>query len=420
MKPTKLVCLIAVLAGGLLQPALASASAWDQPASALAARIAEILGPGQAQLTVQNLSSIPSDQVPEIRNLLSQDLRTHGIALAGSDSANAVRVTLSAGAHELLWVAEIAEGDVAKVVMIEIGPAPMGAAKPAGALMLRRQTMLTTRGPVLAAVEMGSELVALEPQQIVFYTRTAEGWQEQQRANVSAQPSLARDPRGMLQQGASGVEAWLPGVHCAVNVTPATLPATPTVDCHASDDPWLVWNRAVENGTVGNAANGGNMGGPAIHAFYNAARNYFTGVLVPNPIPDSGPALPPFYALAVLPRASGIAFLIGGIDDKVQIVENGALHAVAGARDWGSDFATLQSGCGAGIQVVVSGSGDEVNDSLRAYELPASEALPVSEPLDIQGTVTMLSTAPDGKSVLAVVRNAQNQYEVDRVTALCN
>jgi hypothetical protein len=38
----------------------------------------------------------------------------------------------------------------------------------------------------------------------------------------------------------------------------------------------------------------------------------------------------------------------------------------------------------------------------------------------MDGTVTALWTAPDGKSVLAVVRNAANEYEVDRVTALCN
>jgi hypothetical protein len=398
MKPKKLVCFIAVLTGGLLQPAFAAPSAWDQPASALAARIADILGPGQAQLTLQNLSSIPADQIPAIRNLLSQDLKVHGIALTGADSANVVRVTLTESARERLWVAEIAEGDQTKVAMVELGPAPADTARPTGALVLRRQTILTAREPVLAAMEMGAGLVALKPRQIVFYTRVADGWQEQQRTNLDAQPLLARDPRGMLQPGPSGVEAWLPGVHCAVNAVPATPPST----CQASDDPWTVEN------AVGNA--------PAIRAFYNPARNYFTGVLVPDP----GLALPPFYALAVLPRPAGTALLLGGIDGKVQIVENGALHSVAGTRDWGSDFAVLQSGCGTGTQVVVSGSGDAANDSLRAYELPASEALPVSEPLDIQGTVTALSTAPDNRSVVAIVRNAQNQYEVDRVSALCN
>jgi hypothetical protein len=93
---------------------------------------------------------------------------------------------------------------------------------------------------------------------------------------------------------------------------------------------------------------------------------------------------------------------------------------VSGARDWGSDFAALQSGCGAGTQIIASGSGEAVSDSLRAYELPALEAVPVSAALVMDGSVTAIWSAPDGKSVFAVVRNATNQYEVDRVTASCN
>jgi hypothetical protein len=112
--------------------------------------------------------------------------------------------------------------------------------------------------------------------------------------------------------------------------------------------------------------------------------------------------------------------LIDGIDGKVQLVETGTLKSIAGARDWGSDFAALYSGCGAGTQIVVSGSGAAQSDSLRSFELPGQEAIPASAPLAMDGTVTALSTAPDGKSVIAIVRGADDRYEVDRVTALCN
>jgi hypothetical protein len=46
--------------------------------------------------------------------------------------------------------------------------------------------------------------------------------------------------------------------------------------------------------------------------------------------------------------------------------------------------------------------------------------VPASAPLTIGGAVTALGAAPDSKSVFAIVRNTQNQFEVDRVTALCN
>jgi hypothetical protein len=156
---------------------------------------------------------------------------------------------------------------------------------------------------------------------------------------------------------------------------------------------------------------------PALKAFYNTARDYFTGVVTPS----MGTDLPQFYAAGMIPRAGGgAALIVAGTDGKVQMIENGALRTIAGTRDWGSDFAVVHSGCGAGVQVIVSGSGEAANDSLRAFEVPALEAVPVSGPLAMEGTVTALWTAPDGKSAFAVVRNAANQYEVDRVSALCN
>ncbi len=42
-------------------------SQWEQPAAALADQIADLLGPGQAHLTIRNLSSIPADEIPAIR-----------------------------------------------------------------------------------------------------------------------------------------------------------------------------------------------------------------------------------------------------------------------------------------------------------------------------------------------------------------
>jgi hypothetical protein len=38
----------------------------------------------------------------------------------------------------------------------------------------------------------------------------------------------------------------------------------------------------------------------------------------------------------------------------------------------------------------------------------------------MDGAVTALESSPDGKSLIAIVRTAANQYEVDRVTASCN
>src|SRR4051794_7284496 len=68
-------------------------SRWTQPAAELAGQIGDILGPGQAQLTVRNLSTIETSEIPAIRKLLEQDLKARGVLASGIESANLIRVT---------------------------------------------------------------------------------------------------------------------------------------------------------------------------------------------------------------------------------------------------------------------------------------------------------------------------------------
>jgi hypothetical protein len=412
----RLIWLMAAMSGLAALAANATPSPWDQPAAALAGQIADILGPGQARLTIRNISSLSSTEVPAIRRLLEQDLKTRGVSISGAESASAVRVTLSESARQRLWVAEIVEGDETQVAMVNVTPDKPKQTVDAGGLLLRKELVITAGEPVLAALEMANSLVVLEPEQIVIYARAANGWQEQKTVNTGQSTSLARDPRGDLVESpdGEGFEAWLAGAHCTGNDSAANPSSGWTVDCSPSDDPWTIVPRVLaQAGTPAPDENGP----PVFKAFYNAARNYFTGILSPSLDVD----LPPFYSAVLIPRAAGNgALLIDGIDGKVQLVENGALTPVAGTRDWGSDLGALHSGCGAGVQIVASGSGEAASDSLRAYELPALEAVPVSAPLAMSGSVTAIWPAPDSKSVYAAVRTAPDQYEVDRVSALCN
>lgn len=438
----KLVFLAALGLVGSLGIAARSAqtpSPWQQPAAALAGKIADLLGPGQVHLTLQNLSSVPADDLPKIQKLLSEDLRTHGVSEGGANSANSVRVTLSESATERLWIAEVIEGDDSQVAMVDAGPVRPPQRQTLGALVLRRVPVISSRAPVLALLYTPNGLVVLEPDQITIYAQTTAGWRKLQ-SFPAAQAQLSRDPRGILRAAANeeGFEAWLPGQYCTGTLAGGSAAGVWTVDCRKSDDPWLISSgtepgasaepRAVApalpaqlpNAQI-NAMTAPETPVPTFRAFYNSARNYFTGVIIPNPPVN----LPPFFSAAYVPRpAAGEALLIAGIDGKVQLLENGALVPISGARDWGSDFAALQSGCGApsqfATQIIASGSGQAANDSLRAYDLPALEATPASEPLAMNGSVTALWTAPDGKDVMAVVRTAANQYEVDRVSATCN
>lgn len=407
----KLKWLVAATASTLMVVAATAAPApsqWEQPAAALCEQIAAILGPAQAHITIRNQSTIPTDQIPLIRRLLEQNLKARGIVASGVDSANTIRVTLSENTLERIWVAEIVEGSETRVAMVHVDPGTPVAAQANSTLVLRKQTSLTSKRPVLAVLESNGWLAAVEPERLVLYQKSDGVWQELKRLDFPQKRDLPRDPRGMIMPAeankAVDFEVSTGGVKCAGHFVINDSSGRPPAPCLDSDDPWPILTVDTPTGQA------------TIKAFYNASRNYFTGVITPA----LGVDLPPFYSAALLPRPSGAALLINGIDGKVQLVENNTLKPVTGARDWGSDFAALQSGCGTGTQIIASGSGEALTDSLRAYELPAQEAIPASAPLAMEGTVTALWAAPDGKSVFAVVRSSADEFEVDRVTATCN
>ncbi|MGB6192889.1 MAG: hypothetical protein WBF42_10505 [Terracidiphilus sp.] len=405
MKLIRLLSIPVLLAA--LSATAQTPSRWAQPAAALADQVSAILGPGQVRFTVRNLSTIPADQLPPIQRLLEQDLKAHGIVSAGDDSANALRITLSESASERLWIAEIIEGKETEVAMVHVDLDLPRTAAPAAGITLHRQLIAKLPGgPILSVLEIPDSLITLAPEEIVVYTRAENSWREEARQPIVLRRPLPRDPRGMLVPTAAGTgfEAWLAGTSCAGNYTISPGAAGWEIHCHDSDDPWPI----LENNAGASSA---------LKAFYNAGRNYFTGVVTPSLAVE----LPPFYAAALMPRpVGGAAMLIGGIDGKVQLVDNNTLKPIAGSRDWGSDFAALNSGCGSGTQIVASGSGEAIGDSLRAYELPALEAIPASEPIAMGGTVTALLSTPNAGSILAITRTSTGQDEVDRVTATCN
>jgi hypothetical protein len=418
------LCLMPALLAG---PRANAAGRWEQPAAQLAAQVAEILGAGQVQLLVTNRSTVPATEVPAIRRLLEQDLRARGVVASGAESANLVRVTLSENTRERLWVAEVIEGNRTQVAMVHADRDPLAAPAAEAGMALRKQRIWSSPeappapldlhvGPVLAALETKAALIVLEQDEIAVFAMTAAEWHEGKSFPLERQHASSRDPRGMLiaAEDGMGFAAYTAGTGCNGSYTAATDNSGQygdwSVRCHESDDPWPVISGSAASGQAG-------TGAFALKAFFNASRDFFTGVVTPN----QGAELMPFYSIAALPRPTlGYpALLLNGVDGKVRLAEAGALKTVSGTRDWGSDFAAMRSSCGAGIQIVASASGDAESDNVRAYELPGQEAIAVSAPLEMGGAVTSLTAAPDGASVWAVVRKANNQYEVDRVTVLC-
>jgi hypothetical protein len=399
---------LAVAALLCLVPA-ARAANWEQPASDLAKQIAALAGPGPARLTIRNDSSLAAIEVPVIRRLLERDLRWFGVVTGGGDSATLIQVTLSENLQGGLWVVEVVEGTETRVTMLPVALGAAAAVSGPASLVVRRTLLLTVTEPVLDAqiLAVGTlpRLVVLEPEQIVTYVRSTEGvafasaaqstWVEEQRFPIPHSRPFPRDVRGQLMAPQDHLfDAYLPGVACSGTNTGAQVAVT----CADSDDPWAV--------------------GASRRAFYNAMRDSFTGVLASG----FGMEVPAFYEASDIPRPTGTGMLLNTVDGRLLLIENNTLKPVTGASDWGSDFAVIRSECGSGVQVLVSGSGAAAaGDSLRAWEIVGREAIGVSPPLPVEGTVMAIHAENGGNSATVIVRReAPLRYEVWNGTALCN
>jgi hypothetical protein len=411
----KLAMVVVWLQAVLLQADVAVNRA--QPVADLAKQIAGIAGPGPVKLTIQNQSSLSSEELPAIRQMLERDLRGYGVLVSPADGATLIRVTLSENTTGGLWVAEIQEGKEVRVAMVHVDLGTAARTQAGTGITLRKTLVWQQREPVLDVLplQVGAirRMVVLEPERIESYVMSAGGWTKEQQVEIAHTQPFPRDMRGRLIIGQENLfDAYLPGALCLGAESNGAL----TVSCADNDDPWPL----ATPGSLSDHDGGSNT--VLQKAFYNAMRNYFTGVLAPG----FGMQLQPFYSAAAISRLSGVAELFSGVDGKVVIIENNTMKAIAGARDWGSDLATIHSGCGSGVQVLVSGSGTTAADSVRAYEIPGREAEPVSAPLALDGPVMAMWPSSDGTSATVVVQTSATgqaqsmQYEVYSVSALCN
>jgi hypothetical protein len=269
----------------------------------------------------------------------------------------------------------------------------------APAITLHANLIHAQADPILDVVMFGTgsdqHIVVLGPQFIRLYAQEPGNWILVKSFGISHTQPFPRDTRGHIVPASDHpFRAFLPGVVCTATKNGDAWDLS--VDCGDSDDPWPMASQK---------------------AFYNSNRNFFTGVVTPG----FGPKLPPFYSAAEITQAGGAGFLFNDISGAVHLLEGNSHKMLIGARDWGSDFASVRSGCGAGMQVLTSTAGWPGSDSIRAYEISGHEATPVSAPLNFDGIVTAVWPTSDGTAATVVVEKPQeSRYEAYSVSVACS
>jgi hypothetical protein len=151
--------------------------------------------------------------------------------------------------------------------------------------------------------------------------------------------------------------------------------------------------------------------------FFASTRNFFTGALTPGV--GRFTTVSKFYSAAFIPRDKYVLWLFSAVDGQVHMVDG--ITDLTARPGWGGDLTSVKTSCGAGWQILASESGNAGGDTVRAYEFPDRDPVPVSAAMDFPGEVTALWTEAKGDSAIAVVRNRETgDYEALRLAVSCS
>ncbi len=380
---------------------------WQDPARELAKKIVAITGPRQTvTLAVRNISSLSDSEVAAVRLALDAELRAAGLRLAAKpDAAPELRITLSENVQGLLWIAEIPHDASSEVAMVSL---PKTAAFPPTAttqmFVLHPKLIYQQDEPILdfgfaePKSPSGARLFVVGRSQVETYIPNGSGWKLIQSAQLPHPMISSRDPIADLRINAdSSFWLWLAGFVCRGGPQPS-----PQMTC--SD---IVMNRDSTSPQKSDFS-------PQIVQ----GRNFYR-------VPDfdtGGPGETLQYAEMWLKQDGRTVLVKIRLDGTAWIlreVQSGASEATKSG--WGSQLGVVESGCGKGMQLLVTAPGDwTAPDAIQAVEFDGLQPANVTAPLLMPGPVIKLNFDLPNGMAFAVVRNLNtNRYEAYTLTLSC-
>ena len=377
-----------------------SALAQDAPSlPALASEFVQLIqsragSPSAVAVTFQNLSSLSPERLETLQNAIFNSFRSANVRVVKPEQAVAeVHITFSEDWQGYVLIANIQQGSTSQTVIKKLPRQQQAQAGHATTLTLRKISVWQQETPILDFYQDSQNLLVLEPNQVALYSMDSGQWRPRQTLGIPHQNPWPRDLRGRLEVRGGEINVFLPETRCSGKLSP------PSLDCRASDDPWPI--------------------GEGLVAFFSPRRNFFNGLLAG---PSAGASVPAFFSGATWQSGDQHVWLFTGTDGHTRLFQNDLGVPAATFNGWGSTLAPVHSVCGSGWQVLTSSPADTTRpDSVQAIEISGHEALPVSAPVDLAGTVEALWTAGNyGQLVNGVLHSQQGKYEAFTLTVICN
>jgi hypothetical protein len=402
------------------------AADWSGPEDELARKVVAVTGPGAASLTMENHSSLGRRDNEVIGNGVRAALEALGLRFVKPEQAAAsVAITLSENQRFYVWVAQIRQATGEAAVVMVSTPRAEGppVAHDSVPLSLRKIPLWTQEErmldvAVLEETVVPTRIAVLDAEKVSLYRSQGGKWQQEQALALTHSRPWPRDLRGRLIAAKDHLfDVYLPGVLCR---STTNLPLS--LNCRESDDPWPLVVGSWSGPAVGNFSSfGASVKAPPsiaqTGAFFAPTRNFFTGALAPGV--GKFTTVAKFYSAVPLPRDKYVLWLFASIDGQVHMVDG--FTDLTAKLGWGADLASVRTSCGAGWQVLATSSATQAEDSVRAYEFPDRDPVPVSTGVDFAGEVTELWTEAKGDTAVAIARNRETgNYEGFRLAVACN
>ena len=130
--------------------------------------------------------------------------------------------------------------------------------------------------------------------------------------------------------------------------------------------------------------------------------------------------LPPFFSSAGFKEDEDPVWIFAGTDGRVRIYSK-ALQPAGTITGWGSDIAGVDSGCGAGHQVLVALPRDpSERGAVQAFEIIRRQPVAVTSTAEFPGPITALWPLPSGEAAFAITRDVRTgRYAAYHLSISC-
>ena len=374
----------------LFLPRPARADTLEESARLLARKVWTSIHGTSVSLEFRNMSSLGSAEFASVSTAFQEELQRRSVKILPSDAVARLVVTVTQNPTEYIGVVQIQRKETTETVIEAIGLVKGPAApEPSFSLTLHRELLFSQDGPILDVVldSEAKHAFVLGTQEINSYE-----WRGQQWVPTGVEHLPLHRPSQRAEQGLySGVvvdaaAVYLPGELCRISF----------VDGKG-------WNceRSTERMPV-RAVSPAAMAGKKLGAWISAAQFEIEGKT---------------------------KIVVTGRDGMARLYEEDA-EPVAVFSNWGSEIASVYSGCGSGWQLLATGKGDWTKaDEIQAVDLKDHRAQSVSAAIEFSGPIVALRTpatrtadnAAANARAVAVVRNLQTgRYEAYQLSITCS